>query len=129
MQAARNHNPVRGNGKERRSLAIRFFPNGAADPVTVYDPHDDVLSVTRTGQSAYLVTLQYPVKRVLSMIPGVQLHALADAAAQCGDTSGTEGTVNPLAVPVRLFAGGAAAAEVAAHADNSVSLLLEVELA
>jgi hypothetical protein len=128
-QAARTHNPIRGNGKERRSIAIRFFPNGAANPVTVYDPHSDVASVTRTGQSAYLVTLNYPVKRILSMLPAVQLAALADAGAQCGATSTTEGTVNNLAVPIRVFAGGAAAAEIAANADNSISLDLEVELA
>jgi hypothetical protein len=128
--AGRNHSPVRGNGKERRSLAIRFFPNGAADPTVIYDRNSDLFSVTRSGQSAYLVTLNYPVKRIISMVPGVQLNGAADAVAQCGATSATEGVAGTrLAVPIRVLTGAAAATEIAANADNSISLQLEVELA
>jgi hypothetical protein len=122
------HNPVRGNGVERRSVAISFFPNGAANPTTWRDPNDDVLAVTRTGQSAYEIELQYPVQKILSCTVTPQLAAGADAFPQVGVTSNTEGTVNNLKVPIRLLAGGAAAAEVAANADNRVNVQLELEL-
>ena len=122
------HNPVRGNGVERRSIAIAFFPNGAADPVNWYDPNGDVLSVTRTGQSAYLVTLNYPVQKVLSAVPGIQLAADADVTMQCRAFRSLEGSTSNMAIAVKAMTGAAAAAELAANADNSISLSLDLEL-
>jgi hypothetical protein len=122
------HNPVRGNGVERRSVAISFFPNGASDPVDVRDPNGDVASVTRTGQSAYLVTLNYPVQKVLSATATLQLAALADIDPQLGAYSSLEGAAGNMAIPIRLHTAAAAAAEVAANADNRVNLQLELEL-
>src|SRR5215216_3286121 len=122
------HNPVRGNGVERRSVALTFFPNGAVDPTNVYDPNGDVASVTRTGQSAYLVTLNYPVQKVLSVTTGMQLAADADVTLQLRAFRTLEGAAGNMAIPVKAMTGAAAAAELAANADNSISLQLELEL-
>ena len=121
------HSTVRGNGKERRSIAFRFFPNTATDPV-VYDPNDDVASVAYVSQCKWLCTLNYPVKRILGGSVLVQLATAADATPQILATSASEALNLPLAFHVVLLTGASAATAVAADPDNSVLVTLEVEL-
>jgi hypothetical protein len=121
------HSTVRGNGKERRSLAFRFFPNSTTNPV-VYDPNDDISSVAYVSQCKWLVTLNYPVKRILGGSVLTQLATAADAVGQIQATSVSEGQNLPLAFHVILLAGASAATAISADPDNSVLVNLEVEL-
>lgn len=128
MQAARLHSALFGNGKQRRSIAIRFFPDTANDPSVVYDPNDDVASVVHTSTGLFTVTLNYPVKRVLMADAQIQLATVGtDRKAVIGPIA-NEGTASALTVQVAVLAV-AAVTDIAANANNSIMLQLELELA
>jgi hypothetical protein len=123
------HNPVRGNGVERRSIAVRFFPNGAsaADAqLERHDPNGDVASVLRTAQGTWQVILNYGVQKVLSMQATVQHPTAADLVPQFGSLT-NEGTADPLTFVVRANAV-ATATDITGNANASISLQLELEL-
>lgn len=124
------HNPVRGNGVERRSVAVRFFPNGAsaADAqLERHDPNGDVASVLRTAQGTFQVILNYGVQKVLSMQATVQHPTAADLVPQFGSLTNEGSSTDPLTLVVRTNAV-ATATDITGNANASVSLNLDLEL-
>jgi hypothetical protein len=121
------------NGVQRKTLVFRFFPQGTSQtPLTtaagtLRDPGGVVANVTRTSTAGkFLVTMVDPYYRVIDVRPSVQLNGdTTDLTAQWGAVT-NEGTALPLQFVVRLLAG-ATNTDMAANANNSVSVTLEVE--
>jgi hypothetical protein len=121
------------NGIKRRSISFRFFPQGTSTtPLTsaagtLRDPGRHVANVTRTGTAGvFTVTMNERARRVIAIHPSVQLSANnVDLSAQAGDVS-NEGTNNALTFNVRLMTG-TTATDMAANANNSVSVTVEIE--
>lgn len=121
-------NPLRTNGVERLSLSFTFYPNGTStSPLTIKQGHDNfVASVIRTATAGtFTVTLSKAFSVVLAKHATVQSTTAADLYAQVGDVA-NEGTSTPLTVVVRLLTG-ATPTDLAANANNSVSVTLELD--
>jgi hypothetical protein len=120
--ASRNWDADSVLGKRRRRLDITFFPQGAGAPVVNAAQARGVASITRTGVGAFLITLEDAYRSLVSKSATVQLAAAADVTAQFGVIANV-GTALPPTIEVRLLAA-AAAVEVAANANNSISVQL-----
>jgi hypothetical protein len=121
--ASRNWDDDAVLGKRRCRLDFTFFPAGAADPTFQRELCRGVASITRTGVGAYLITLEDTFRFLVGKMASVQLAAGADVVAQFGAIANV-GTALPPTIALRLLAG-AAAVEVAANANNSVSVKLD----
>jgi hypothetical protein len=128
------HNRVLGNGVERRSLVFTFYPNGTNNSALPLDDpagptsSSDVASVVRNGSAGeFLVTLQYPVQRVLCRTADIQLAAVANLDTQFA-TQANIGTSTPATFLVRSHATGTPT-DIAQGANNSIAVHLELELA
>jgi len=121
------------NGVRRRVIVFRFFPQGSSTtPLTtaagtLRDPGGFVANVTRTATAGkFIVTMNDPYYKVICVSPAVQLSAdTTDLEAQCGDLS-NENTATALSFVVRLLTG-TTNTDMAANANNSVMVQLEVE--
>lgn len=134
MAGVPSHNSVLGNGVMRRSISFTFYPNGVSNAaLPIDDPAGptasaDVASVVRNATAGeYLITMQYPVQRVLSRTADVQLAAVANLDTQYA-TQGNVGTGTPATFLLRTHATGVPT-DIAQGAQNSVSVHLELELA
>lgn len=125
-----SHAPIRGNGFSRHDVAIRFFPDSTTDPSTIYDPNGDVASIVFTSTGLWTVTLGYPVSRVMAATATLQLATVGVARdVKIGATSTTENAGTPLVFTVSVTnSNSGAAVDVAANADNSISLDLALEV-
>jgi hypothetical protein len=112
--------PVRGLGKGLAIVAGTFFPDTANPPtVTAGTGSGAGFTVARSGAGTFLVTFarKYPV--CVAKFASLQLSATDDKFVEVGDYSASAGT---LSIRVRDISG-AAATDVAANANNSISFL------
>lgn len=121
--ASRNWDADSVLGKRRRRLDFTFFPQGALAPIVNPAQARGVASIVRTGVGAYLITLEDTYRVLVGRSASVQLAAAADVTVQFGVIANV-GTSLPPTIELRLLAG-AAAVEVAANANNSVSVKLD----
>jgi hypothetical protein len=126
MASRSGFNVLHGNGVARKQVVFRFLGNSTSDPATIYDAGDFVATVTRSGVGTYLVTLRDAYKRLISAQATVQCSAATALFAQFGDFS-NEGTSTAFTAVLRLVNGSGTATEMAANANNSVSVTLEFE--
>jgi len=122
------HKPRIGNGVRARQVDISFLFNSTSDPTDIRDPNSDIASVVYSATSIYTVTFNYPVQKVLSIRPTVQLASTADIVPQLGPCSSLEGTTTDFAIAVKLMTGASAATAPAADADNRCHLSCTFEL-
>jgi hypothetical protein len=121
------------NGVRRRSISFMFFPQGSSTtPLTtaagtLRDPGGLVANVTRSATAGkFLVTMNDAFFKVVGIKTDVQLSAdTTDLHSQVGDRA-NEGTATPLTFVVRLLTG-TTNTDMAANANNSVTVTLEVE--
>lgn len=110
-------NTVESPHKSEIRLAGGFAPNGASNPVTVYG--NWIQSVVRDGGAGiFLVTLKPDFRNMRNKgkSASLQLSAVADSKVVLGPYSASAGTLRVWTVT------GAAAADIAANADNIVWL-------
>jgi len=106
--------------KSAVELVGGFATNGNADPTAAQIFGNFIKSVARTGAGAYLVTLK-PEFRYMDLVgksAHLSLAAAGNSFAQCGPYDKTVASL-----VVTTLTGGAAA-DVAANADNFVTLRL-----
>lgn len=121
------------NGVRRRVIVFRFFPQGSSTtPLTtaagtLRDPGGFVANVTRTATAGkFIVTMNDAFYKVIAISPNVQISAdTTDLTYQVGDVT-NENTANPLSFVIRLLTG-TTNTDMAANANNSVMVQLEVE--
>lgn len=121
--ASRNWDADSVLGKRRRRLDITFFPAGVAAPTFNAAQARGVASITRTGVGTFLITLEDAYRVLVSKSASIQLAAAADIGVQFG-TIANVGTSSPPTIEVRTVTA-AAPADVAANANNSVSVKLD----
>jgi hypothetical protein len=120
-----SHSPLRGNGIARKDISVRFFTDTANSPSTIYDPNDDVLSIVHNATGEYIVTLNYPVARLLGGGANLQMGTPGEQKARLGTTTENSGA-NFTAVVWTVNSAGTAV-DIAAAATNSILLNLVLQ--
>lgn len=115
-----NPDPVRALGKGVVLVCGTFFPDTANPPTTTTGTGGSVQwTVSRTGAGTFLVTFSRGFAVCLAKVATLQLSAADDKYVQCGDYSASARTL-----VIRVWdASGAAATDVAANANNSISFI------
>lgn len=126
MAARTGFNQVRGNGVARKQVAFRFLANAGSDPATVYDAGDFVATVAWTATGTYLITLRDAYKRLINASATIQASSATALFTQFGDFS-NEGTSSAFTAVLRLVNGSGTATNLAANANNSVSVVFDFE--
>jgi hypothetical protein len=114
-------------GPEIKDLQFTFFPQGnSVTPMTVAAGtlvNDGfVTSVTRTGTAGtYTIQLASRYLKLLSKLATIQMSAATDIQPQFGDYDAAAGTL-----VIRALAG-ATPTDIAANANNSISVLLRFQ--
>ena len=113
----------RSYGNDRKTIAVRFYPNGTADPTFVGDY--EIASVTHDDTGVYTVTCRSSHSKVLgvSVCLGLGTPALHAVVAEVGNA----GTTSPLTVQVTRLDDKGSAADDTAAADTWISVVVEVE--
>ena len=113
----------RSYGNDRKTIAVRFFPDSTTDPTFVGDY--EIASVTRDGTGVYTVTCRSSHSKVLgvSVCLGLGTPALHAVVAEIDN----DGTGAPLEVQVTRLDAEGNAADDTADADTWISLVVEVE--
>lgn len=129
-------NVIRGNGRERRKVTFRFFPNGTSttamtkDAGTLIDPGDAVQDVTRSATAGvFTATLRKTYGQFLGGRVAVQLAANnVDLHGQIGQVSnlGVSNSTDPTSVIVRLMTA-TTATDMSSNTNNSVMVELDFE--
>ena len=112
-----------------RIIDLTFFPQGASN--TAYTVAAGTLvggkgvaSVVRNGSAGeYLITLQDSYKRLLSKYGSIQMAAATDLNLQFATIANLGSSTAAVTVIVRALAG-ATPTEIAANANNSISVTL-----
>lgn len=113
----------RSYGNDRKTIAVRFFPNTTTDPTFVGDY--EIASVTHDTTGVYTVTCRSSHHKVLGVSVGLGLGtpALHAVVAKVGNA----GTTSPLTVQVTRLDDKGNAANDTANADTWISVVVEVE--
>jgi len=113
----------RSYGNDRKTIAVRFFPDSTTDPTFVGDY--EIASVTHDTTGVYTVTCRSSHHKVLGVSVGLGLGtpALHAVVAEVGNA----GTTSPLTVQVTRLGATGAAADDTADADTWISVVVEVE--
>jgi hypothetical protein len=114
------------NGIDRKQVTLRFLTNAGLTPTTIYDPGDVVASVAWTATGTYLITLRDAYRRCLGAKATIQSTSAAATFPQFGDFS-NEGTTTAFTAVFRIVNGSGSAADIAANANNSVTIEFEFE--
>lgn len=113
----------RSYGKDRKTIALRFFPNGTTDPL--FEGDLDVESVEHSDTGVYAVTYRSSHYKVVGVSACVGLATPALHAVNVAVDNA--GTASPLALVVTRLNAAGAAADDTADADTWISVVLEVE--
>ncbi len=122
-------NKIQGNGVERRSIAFRFLPQGNSTTAysnaagTLIDPEGWTTSVARNAQGVFAIVMAFPVATIYSIQLTTQNVTDVDSTVKWFDVQ----TLNPLSFRVTHLAAGAAA-DMAANANNSISVLIDADM-
>lgn len=117
------HTALQAIGREQLQLSCRFLTNGSSDPATYYG--QGVKSVTHTATGKWKVTFYEQGKRAVGCALGLGLAT--PAAGTLSAVIDDEGTGGEISVTVSHFTS--ALADIAADADNWISVILDVEQA
>ncbi len=120
-----SHSPLVGNGIARHDVSIRFFTDTANAPSTIYDPNNDVSSITHNATGEYIVTLNYPVSQLLGGGACLQMGTPGEQKARIGATTANSGSNFTVVVWTVNSAG--TAVDIAAAASNSILLNLVLQ--
>lgn len=130
-------NLCRVNGRERRKVTFRFFPNGTSTTAmttaanTLIDPGGFVANVTRTGTAGvFTVTFRQIFYQCVGASATAQLSANnVDLYAQVGNISnlGKDSATSNTTAVVRLMTG-ATATDMTSNTNNSVSCEFDFEM-
>lgn len=112
-------------GKKRTLISVTFFPQGTSDPtVNAFDSRG-VASVVRNGTAGeWKITLSDTWARLISKGGSIQMASATDLTLQFATISNF-GSANAPTILVRALQG-ATPTDIAANANNSVSVLLVV---
>jgi hypothetical protein len=123
---ARIQDDLKCLGKKRTQLSITFFPNAALDPV-LSDPFltRGVTSIVRVSQGLWRITLDSTWRRLISKQCSVQLAVAAAREIQFGAIANFNSASFPT-IEVRAVDNAAAVQDIAADANNSISVDLVV---
>ena len=130
-------NLCRVNGRERRKVTFRFFPNGTSTTAmtgaanTLIDPGGFVQDVTRTATAGvFTVTFRQIFYQCCGFRVQAQLSANnVDLVAQVGNLSnlGKDAATSNTTAVVRLMTG-ATATDMASNTNNSVACEFDFEM-
>jgi hypothetical protein len=108
----------------RKVWSVRFWPNTASDPDADTIEGKGFTSVTHSATGQFLIKFTNPAYKVVGSHCGIGLAT--PAAAHLSVTFDNVGTNDPLEATLSHFT--TALADIAADADNWLSLTVEVEL-
>ena len=113
---------IRCYGRQYVVVFAVFYPQATSAPTLAANQSRGVASVARSAAGRFLLTLDDPHHHLVAAIATTQLATAADMQAQIGTISNL-GSSSATTVVVRTIAG-ATETDIAANANNSVSVLL-----
>jgi hypothetical protein len=99
--------------------AFQFLTNGAADPVTLYDPQGVIQSITYSATGIYTIVFKprWLNEKAVAWVPALAMGTPSDSAVYKRSWVASTGTL-----VLQTFTAGVAAA-IAAAADNAISVV------